>query len=66
MNNTIKFLVDIKNKGKRLDIFLAEKINSFTRSYLKKSIENEKVLLNQSICRSPSTKIKYKENMEAF
>ena len=51
MNNTMKFLVDIKNKGKRLDIFLAEKINSFTRSYLKKSIENEKVLLNQSICR---------------
>ena len=63
MNNTIKFLVDIKNKGKRLDIFLAEKINSFTRSYLKKSIENEKVLLNQSICRSPSTKIKYKDKI---
>ena len=39
MNNTIKFSVDSNNKGKRLDIFLAENINQFTRSFLKKLIE---------------------------
>ena len=43
MNNTIKFSVDIKNNGKRLDIFLTENINQFTRSFLKKLIENKKV-----------------------
>ncbi|MDC0943229.1 RluA family pseudouridine synthase [Pelagibacteraceae bacterium] len=63
MNNTIKFSVDIKNKGKRLDVFLAEKINNFTRSYLKKSIENKKVAINQFICLLPSTKIKYKDKI---
>ena len=36
MNNTIKFSVDEKDSGKRLDIFLAENINEFTRSFLKK------------------------------
>ena len=40
MNNTIKFSVDKKNNGKRLDVFLAENINHLTRSFLKKSIEN--------------------------
>ena len=63
MNNTIKFSVDIKNKGKRLDVFLSEKINNFTRSYLKKSIENKKVTINQFICLLPSTKIKYKDKI---
>ena len=38
MNNTIKFSVNTKNSGKRLDIFLTENINDFTRSYLKKLI----------------------------
>ena len=46
MNNTIKFSVDLKNSGKRLDVFLTENINQFTRSFLKKLIENKQVKLN--------------------
>ena len=45
MNNTIKFSVDIKNSGKRLDAFLAEKIKDYTRSYLKKLIEQKQLKL---------------------
>ena len=39
MNNTIKLSVDTKNEGKRLDIFLAENIDSYTRSFIKKLID---------------------------
>ena len=63
MNNTIKFLVDEKNSGKRLDVFLAENINHLTRSYLKKLIENEYVKLNKKVLRIPSTKVKYKDQV---
>jgi len=63
MNNTIKFLVDAKNSGKRVDIFLAENIRQYTRSFLKKLIENKQAKLNQSIISSPSTKIKYKDQI---
>ena len=58
MNNTIKFSVDEKNSGKRLDIFLRENIKSVTRSFLKKLIENKNVKINNSIPLSPSTKVK--------
>ncbi len=58
MNNTIKFSVDSKNSGKRLDIFLRENIKSVTRSFLKKLIENKNVKINNSIPLSPSTKVK--------
>ena len=63
MNNTIKFLVDEKNIGKRLDVFLTENINHLTRSYLKKLIENEYVKLNRKVLRIPSTKVKYKDQI---
>ena len=63
MNNTIKFLVDEKNNGKRLDVFLAENINHLTRSFLKKLIENEQVKLNKKALRAPSTKVKYKDQV---
>ncbi len=63
MNNTIKFYVNSENSGKRLDIFLAKKINNLTRSYLKKLIENKEVKLNGAISLSPSTKIKYKDEI---
>ena len=63
MNNTIKFLVDEKNNGKRLDVFLAENINHLTRSFLRKLIENEHVKLNKKVFRSPSTKVKYKDQV---
>ncbi len=63
MNNTIKFSVDIKDKGKRLDIFLAENIKYLTRSYLKKLITTKQVKLNDTICSSQSTKIKSKDKI---
>jgi len=63
MNNTIKFLVDAKNSGKRVDIFLAENIKQYTRSFLKKLIESKQAKLNQSIISSPSTKINYKDQI---
>ena len=63
MNNTIKFLVDEKNTGKRLDIFLAENINHLTRSFLKKLIENEQVKLNKKVLKLPSAKVKYKDQV---
>ena len=64
MNNTIKFSVDAKNSGKRLDIFLSENINEFTRSYLKKLIEGKQVKLNNVTLSSPSRKVKYKDQIK--
>jgi 23S rRNA pseudouridine1911/1915/1917 synthase len=63
MKNTIKFSVDDNDSGKRLDIFLAENINEFTRSFLKKLIQEKQVKLNNTILSSPSTKIKYKDQI---
>ena len=63
MNNTIKFLVDEKNNGKRLDVFLAENINHLTRSFLKKLIDNEQVKLNKKVMKAPSTKVKFKDQV---
>jgi len=63
MNNTIKFLVDRKNNGKRLDIFLSENIKQYTRSFIKKLIVNKKVYLNDSALISPSVKVKDKDRI---
>ena len=63
MNNTIKFSVDAKNSGKRLDIFLAENIKDFTRSYLKKLIIKKQVKLNNTTILLPSIKIRYKDKI---
>ena len=63
MNNTIKFSVDLINSGKRLDIFLAENISQFTRSFLKKLIEDKQVKLNNQVLSTPSTKIKFKDKI---
>ena len=63
MNNTIKFFVDAQNNGKRLDVFLRENIKNYTRSFLKKLIGDKKVKLNNSKLISPSTKIKYKDQI---
>ena len=64
MKNTIKFSVDTKNSGKRLDIFLAKNIKHLTRSFLKKMIENKKVKLNDGILLSPATKVKYRDEIK--
>ncbi len=58
MNNSMKFLVNKKDSGKRLDIFLSKKISHLTRSYIKKIIETKQVSINKKIITSPSKKIK--------
>lgn len=63
MDNTIKFLVNTKNSGKRLDVFLAAHVNHLTRSFLKTVIQNKQVKLNGIIISSPSTKVKYKDKI---
>jgi len=63
MKNTIKFSVDEKDSGKRLDKYLAENINEFTRSFLKKLIKEKQVKLNNTILFNPSTKVKYKDQI---
>ena len=47
MNKTMKFLVDEINSGERIDIYLSKKINFLTRSFIKKLIEKNGVLLNK-------------------
>ena len=63
MNNTIKFSVNTKNSGKRLDIFLTENINDFTRSYLKKLITDKQVKINGSVNVLPSAKVKFNDQI---
>jgi|TARA_B110000914_G_scaffold214399_1_gene217238 23S rRNA pseudouridine1911/1915/1917 synthase len=58
MDKTIEFLINKKNNGERLDVFLSNEIKNLTRSYIKKLIEKNKVKLNKVINTSPSTKIK--------
>tara|TARA_Y100000817_G_C16786054_1_gene512856 strand:- start:133 stop:1113 length:981 start_codon:yes stop_codon:yes gene_type:complete len=64
MNNTIKLSVDLKNSGKRLDIFLKENIKQCTRSFLKKIIEDNQVQVNNNILSSPAAKIKHKDQIK--
>ena len=63
MNNTIKFCVDTKNSGRRLDVFLSKNLNQFTRSFLKKLIEEKQVKLNNKINTFPSTKVRSKDQI---
>ena len=63
MNNTIKFSVSSQNSGKRLDIFLTENIDNYTRSFLKKLIENKQVILNKILISSPSIRVKHKDQI---
>ena len=60
-NNTIKFFPKEEDVGKRLDIILSEKINTYTRSNLKKFIKTKKVTVNNLIVTSPSKKVKLNE-----
>ena len=63
MNNTIKFSIDAKNSGKRLDVFLRENIKHLTRTFLKKLITSNQVLLNNKVQTSPSSKVKLKDKI---
>ena len=64
MNNSIKFLVKEKEVGKRLDIFLSEKIDYLTRSNIKKIIETNNVSINNKTINFPSKKIKARDKIE--
>ena len=59
IDNTIKFLANEKEAGKRLDIILSKKITDLTRSSIKKIIESKNVKINEEIILSPSKKIKF-------
>ena len=63
MNNTIKFSVNTQNSGERLDIFLTKNIENYTRSFLKKLIESKQVKLNNNFLISPSTKVRFKDQI---
>ena len=63
MNNTIKFSVNAQNSFKRLDIFLTENIEDYTRSFIKKLIANKQVKINDTLIISPSTRVKYKQQI---
>ena len=58
MNNSIEFLINEESEGKRLDIFLSDKINDLTRSNVKKLILTDLVKINKKTVNSPSKKIK--------
>ncbi len=57
-NKTIKFFTTKEDSGSRLDVVLTQRINSLTRSNLKKIIELKQVKINDSIISSPSKKVK--------
>jgi 23S rRNA pseudouridine1911/1915/1917 synthase len=58
MDKTIKFLINKKNSGERLDVFLSKEIKNLTRSYIKKLIEKKNVKLNKITITSSSTKVR--------
>ena len=57
-NKTIEILSTSSDIGKRIDVFLSEKIKEVTRSYVKKIINLKKVTINNIIIESQSKKIK--------
>ena len=63
MNNTIEFFIDKKNSGLRVDIYLTNKIDSLTRSFIKKIIKENNVKINHEIVNSPATIVKTKDKI---
>ena len=57
-NKTIKILSTSSDKGKRIDIFLSEKLKEMTRSNIKKIINQKKVTINNVIVEAQSKKVK--------
>ena len=56
-NKTIEIFANISDIGKRLDVFLTERFDKFTRSNIKKLINLKKVKINSKIIDSQSKKI---------
>ena len=63
MNNTMKFLVELKDDNERLDVFLSKKIDYLTRSNIKKIIESGNVTINKKTTNSSSKKVKIKDSI---
>ena len=64
MNKTIKFLVDDNNADKRVDVFLSEKIEFYTRTFIKKLIEQRNLRINGVITKTPASKIKTNDKIQ--
>ena len=63
-NKTIKILSTSSDIGKRIDIFLSDKLNEFTRSNIKKIINLKKVTINNVVVDAQSKKIKDKDEIK--
>jgi len=59
----MKFLINEKDSGERLDIFLTKKISHLTRSHIKKIIEMKYVKINKEMINLPSKKIKTNDSV---
>ena len=57
----MKFLVKKRDDGRRLDVFLSEKIKHLTRSNIKKIIESGNVTIGSKVINYSSKKIKTKD-----
>ena len=57
-NKTIKILSSSSDIGKRIDIFLSEKLKELTRSNIKKLISQKKVAINNIVVEAQSKKVK--------
>lgn len=66
MNKTIKILINNKNFEQRVDIYLTNKINYLTRSYIKKLITQNSLIINGITNNSPSTKVKTGDEISLY
>lgn len=57
MNQKMNLITSENDSGKRIDLFLAEKIQEHSRSYIQKLIKERHIEYNGSICTSPKTLI---------
>ncbi len=62
-SNIIELRANIEDAGKRLDAFLAERIDGWSRSRLQRLIENEDVLINEAAVK-PSYKVREGDEIE--
>ena len=59
MNKTINFLITEENISERLDLYLSKKMEDYSRSLIKKLINNEHVKINGKIVKFPAFKVKF-------
>lgn len=65
MNQKIELTIKQEDKGKRLDLFLKEKLEDFSRSRIKKLIDDSNITINNRKT-SPSYKVKEFEKVTVF